>query len=60
MPTPRKEAMLAEIQSGEFAREWLAEAEAGRPRLDAALAKAAAHPMEAARRRALGLPDPPA
>lgn len=54
------QTMLAEIQSGEFAREWLAEAEAGRPHLDVALAKAAAHPMEAARRRALGLPDPPA
>jgi len=54
------QAMLAEIQSGDFAREWLAEAEAGRPHLDVALARAAAHPMEAARRRALGLPDPPA
>lgn len=53
-------AMLEEVASGEFAREWIAEAEAGRPRLDARLVRARAHPMEAARRRALGLPDPPA
>ncbi|MEO5987699.1 MAG: ketol-acid reductoisomerase, partial [Candidatus Eisenbacteria bacterium] len=52
-------AMLDEITSGAFAREWIAEAQAGRPRLDAALARARAHPMEAARRRALGLADPP-
>ncbi len=53
-------SMLAEIQSGEFAREWIAEANAGQPQLEAALARARAHPMEAARRRALGLPEPPA
>ncbi|HEV2105074.1 MAG TPA: ketol-acid reductoisomerase, partial [Candidatus Eisenbacteria bacterium] len=46
-------AMLAEIRSGAFAREWLAEVAAGSPRLEALRAAAAAHPIEAARRRAL-------
>ncbi len=53
-------AMLEEITSGAFAREWMAEAQAHRPNLDPALAQAAAHPMEAARRSALGLSEPPA
>ena len=52
--------MLDEIQNGDFAREWMAEANAGRPRLGPALERASAHPMEAARRRALGLREPPA
>jgi ketol-acid reductoisomerase len=52
-------AMLAEIQSGDFAREWGAEAAGGRARLDAALKASAAHPLELARRKALGLPEPP-
>ena len=51
--------MLAEIRSGAFAREWGAEAAAGRPRLDALLAASAAHPLEAARRKALGIAEPP-
>jgi ketol-acid reductoisomerase len=53
------QGMLDEVRSGEFAREWTAEALAGRPRLTAALERAAEHPIEGARRRALGLPDPP-
>ena len=50
-------AILEEIQSGAFAREWGAEAASGRPRLDPALASAALHPLEQARRNALGLPE---
>jgi ketol-acid reductoisomerase len=50
------ERILDEIRSGAFAREWRAEAEAGRPRLDAEVRRAAAHPIERARRRALGGP----
>jgi ketol-acid reductoisomerase len=52
--------ILAEIRSGAFAREWRAEDAAGRPRLRAALARAAAHPIEAARRRAVGAGPEPA
>ncbi len=52
-------AMLAEIRSGDFAREWGAEAASGRPRLDAALKASAAHPLELARRKALGMVEPP-
>lgn len=48
-------ALLDEIRSGAFARELAAETAAGGPRVRAAVAAAAAHPMEAARRRALGL-----
>lgn len=47
-------AMLAEIRSGAFARELAAEVAAGRPTVRRAVEQAAAHPMEAARRRALG------
>jgi len=47
--------MLAEIRDGAFARELAAESAAGRPRVRQAVEAAAAHPMEAARRRALGL-----
>jgi len=46
--------MLEEIRSGAFARAWIEEAAQGRPTLDAAVARAAAHPIEEARRRALG------
>ncbi len=46
--------ILAEIRSGAFASEWRAEDAAGRPRMRAAQARAQAHPIEAARRRALG------
>jgi ketol-acid reductoisomerase len=53
------EAALDEIRSGAFAREWADEVRGGRPKLAEALRRAAAHPIERARRRALGLPDPP-
>ncbi len=46
--------ILREIRSGDFAREWQAEDAAGRPRLRAALERAGRHPIERARRRALG------
>jgi len=48
-------AMLEEIRSGAFAAELAADSAAGRPRVRRAVGEAAAHPMEAARRRALGL-----
>jgi ketol-acid reductoisomerase len=38
--------ILDEIQSGEFAREWMAEYEAGSPKLNAARAAIAEHPVE--------------
>ncbi|HEX6967260.1 MAG TPA: ketol-acid reductoisomerase [Micromonosporaceae bacterium] len=38
--------ILAEIQSGEFAREWIAEDDAGRPNFTKWRADAAAHPIE--------------
>jgi len=47
-------AALEEIRSGAFARGWMAEAAAGRPMLDSRQRAAAAHPIEAARKRALG------
>ncbi len=46
--------LLAEIQSGGFAREWLAEVAAGKPVLTRLLAAADADPVETGRRRALG------
>jgi ketol-acid reductoisomerase len=51
------EAILAEIRSGAFAREWLAEVASGRPRLQADAERLAHHPIEAARTRALGASD---
>ena len=54
------QAMLREIRSGEFAREWLAEVAAGRPTLERLLAEADVDPIEAGRRRALGVPEEPA
>ena len=47
-------AVLDEIRSGAFAREWAAEFARGSPRLTAAVAQAAEHPIEQARARALG------
>ncbi len=38
--------ILSEIQSGEFAREWMAEYEAGSPRLTAARKAISEHPVE--------------
>ncbi len=38
--------LLAEIQSGEFARQWLADYAAGKPRLTATTTAEAAHPVE--------------
>lgn len=38
--------ILGEIQSGEFAREWVAEDDAGRPRFAELRERAAAHPIE--------------
>jgi ketol-acid reductoisomerase len=38
--------VLADIRSGKFAREWIAENRAGQPRLREMRAKAAAHPLE--------------
>jgi ketol-acid reductoisomerase len=40
------EKILGEIQSGEFAREWIAENEAGRPNFNQMRDSAAAHPIE--------------
>jgi len=51
--------ILEEIRSGAFAREWLAEAAGGRATLRAAEVRDRAHPMEAARRQALGGSEPP-
>ncbi|HET7225596.1 MAG TPA: ketol-acid reductoisomerase [Candidatus Eisenbacteria bacterium] len=53
------EQVLAEIRSGQFAREWLAEVAAGRRRLDQQVRAAAGLPIELARRRALQTPDAP-
>ncbi|HEV3155879.1 MAG TPA: ketol-acid reductoisomerase [Candidatus Baltobacteraceae bacterium] len=43
--------ILAEIQSGAFAQEWIAEHAAGKPRFVAFRAKASAHPIEEVGRR---------
>jgi ketol-acid reductoisomerase len=39
--------ILGEIQSGEFAKEWIAENEAGRPNFDRLRKESAQHPIEA-------------
>jgi ketol-acid reductoisomerase len=52
-------AILEEIRSGDFARQWQAEVAAGRPTLEEALRKGAEQPIEGARRRALGLGERP-
>jgi len=49
--------ILDEIRSGEFAREWRSEVAAGAPRLREMLEISARHPIEGARRRALGASD---
>jgi ketol-acid reductoisomerase len=58
-PESRREmsAILDEIRSGAFAREWRAEVAGGRRRLEEGLRRAAEHPIEEARRRALGTTD---
>jgi ketol-acid reductoisomerase len=50
------EEALDQIRSGAFAREWLAEAHAGRPTIRTAEDEGRHHPIELARRNALGLP----
>ena len=47
-PATREEMkkILGEIQSGEFAREWILENQAGRPRYNALRRRGAAHPIE--------------
>lgn len=59
-PASREEMgrLLAEIRTGAFAREWLAEVAAGGSRLAMATEKLARHPIEAARTRALGESEP--
>ncbi len=47
-------ALLEEIRSGAYAREWAEEYAQGAPRLAEAVARAASHPIEAARVSALG------
>jgi ketol-acid reductoisomerase len=47
--------ILAEIQSGEFAREWIAEDDAGRPNFTALRDKGAGHPIEQVGSRLRGL-----
>jgi len=47
--------ILREVRSGSFARELIADAEAGYPRLRASRAAAAAHPIEDVRRRIVDL-----
>jgi len=51
-------AALADIRSGRYAAELGAEVAAGKPGVRARVAAARQHPIEAARRRALGLPEP--
>jgi ketol-acid reductoisomerase len=43
-------AVMADVQSGKFAREWMAEYRAGAPNLKRMRAEAAAHPIEEAGR----------
>ena len=47
--------ILEEIRSGTFAREWIAEHAAGKPRFAGFRAKAAAHPIENVGRTLRGL-----
>jgi ketol-acid reductoisomerase len=47
--------ILAEVRSGSFTKKLIADAEAGYPRLSASRGEAAAHPIEAVRRRLLAL-----
>ena len=54
------EALLEEIRTGAFARAWAEEVARGRHALDAEVTRAAEHPIEDARRRALGTGPGPA
>jgi len=47
--------ILGEIQDGTFAREWIAEDDAGRPAFDKYRAEGAAHPIEAVGEKLRGL-----
>jgi ketol-acid reductoisomerase len=47
--------ILAEIRSGEFAREWIAEDDAGRPNFTKWREQAAAHPIEETGRKLRGM-----
>jgi ketol-acid reductoisomerase len=47
--------ILAEIRSGEFAREWIAEDDAGRPNFSKWREQAAEHPIEVVGRRLRGM-----
>jgi ketol-acid reductoisomerase len=47
--------ILGEIQSGEFAREWIGEDDAGRPNFNKWRAEAAAHPIEETGRKLRGM-----
>jgi ketol-acid reductoisomerase len=47
--------ILGEIQSGEFAREWIAEDDAGRPNFTKWRAEGAAHPIEETGRKLRGM-----
>jgi ketol-acid reductoisomerase len=47
--------ILAEVRSGEFAREWIAEDDAGRPNFTKWRAEAAAHPIEETGKRLRGM-----
>jgi ketol-acid reductoisomerase len=47
--------ILGEIQDGTFAREWIAEDDAGRPQFDKWRAEGAAHPIEAVGAKLRGL-----
>jgi len=49
--------ILREVRSGAFARELIADAEAGYPRLRASRAQAASHPIEEVRRKLLKLKE---
>lgn len=49
----RFEAALAEIRSGEFAKEWSAEQESGYPRFEKLRERAKSHPLNAAEKLAL-------
>jgi ketol-acid reductoisomerase len=57
VPSPEGAAMAAlleEIRTGAFAREWAEEVARGRPVLDAEVTHTAGHPIEEAGRTALG------
>ena len=51
----RMDALLDDIESGRFAREWVEEHRNGRPRLRERLEADAAHPIEEAGRRVRAL-----